>query len=154
MKKILSLIYPVIVGVVLYGIIFMLFHPFVVTGQSMYPTFKDQDIVICHASFDEKDLKRGDIVIVRQERKKIIKRLIALPGDTAVIKDGYLYVNGERSVYNFDAIIEPGMLSEEITLDDSTYLYLGDNRNESYDSRKNGGCTINDICYLVKKKIF
>ena len=65
-----------------------------------------------------------------------IKRVIGVPGDTIVIRDGILYLNGESQTDMFDdMILDPGLASEEIKLGDNEFFLMGDNCNSSEDSR-------------------
>ena len=100
--------------------------------------------------------KRGDIIAFRtSEDKKAsihIKRVIALPGETVQIKDGQILINGE--VYNekdeFPAITNAGLASEPITVGKGQYFVLGDNRNNSEDSRHNGMGLVDSDCIVGK----
>ena len=65
-----------------------------------------------------------------------MKRVVAVPGDTLYIKNGILYVNGEtQEDYFNDKIAEPGLAENEIILGDDEYFVIGDNCNNSEDSR-------------------
>ncbi|MCD7862389.1 MAG: signal peptidase I [Lachnospiraceae bacterium] len=80
--------------------------------------------------------RRGDVVIFKAGgTHTYIKRVVAVPGDTVQIRDGYLYVNGEQESGDYEKMAEAGLLADEITLGENEYIVLGDNRNNSEDSR-------------------
>ena len=96
----------------------------------MNPTLKNRDIV-CIKKFNL-DLKHNDIIVIKKNGKTIIKRLVGLPGDLLKI-DNYLYVNGQKNDNLF--IQDYGDIKSEIYLNDNEYFALGDNRQNSIDSR-------------------
>ena len=98
-------------------------------------------------------LDYGEIVVIKTEWwKDIIKRVVAVPGDTVIISNGYLYVNGRESEYQFTTTTG-GRLSYPITLGENEYFCLGDNREHSADSRELGPIRKDIITYKVKRII-
>ena len=96
----------------------------------MFPTLKNGNIVFIKKY--NLDLKHNDIVVIRKNNKTIIKRLVGLPNDKIEIND-YLYINGEKKDNLY--IEDRGNISNAIFLKDNEYFVLGDNRQNSIDSR-------------------
>lgn len=88
-------------------------------------------------AFSEPD--RGDIIIFRNpdnESENYVKRVIGLPGETVIIEEGRIYIDGELLEEDYlkeDWIIATGPYRFEVP--EGSYLVLGDNRNNSYDAR-------------------
>ena len=132
--------------VVVFGICFLIIT-FVgqrskVSGSSMEPTLSDGDnLIVDKISYRIHDPQRFDIIIFPyqyQENTYYIKRIIGLPGETVYINDaGEIYINGKllEEDYGLDTIQNPGLASEPITLGKDEYFVMGDNRNNSTDSR-------------------
>lgn len=128
-----------------------------VDGMSMYNTLNDGDnLIIEKLSYRFGDVERFDIVVFPYYDEAAgmdvyyIKRIIGLPGETIQITDGKIYINGdvleEDYGYYIDDIPMKGYdAEEEIYIGENEYFVLGDNRNNSTDSRKIGCITRDHI---------
>lgn len=112
-----------------------------VTGYSMEPSLVNGDEVLIDRLFYHfKEPKRNDIIVFLPKSdapQYYMKRIVALPGETVQIRDGILYINGEAQGEGADGqkILNAGLAREEITLAEDEYFVLGDNWNNSEDSR-------------------
>jgi len=113
-----------------------------VLGPSMQPTLYDQDnLIVEKLSYRFGDPERFDVIVFPfqyAEKTYYIKRIIGLPGETVQIdEEGTIYINGEvlHENYGKEVIKNPGIAIEPIYLGQNEYFVLGDNRNDSSDSR-------------------
>ena len=127
-------------------LVFVLGHPFLVVGESMIPTYHDGQIVFTKTDIEPSDIGYGTVVVLKAEDKELIKRIVALPGDTVEIENGILKVNGVPEERGFDRMNASDMTR---TLGEDEYFYLGDNRNGSSDSRNYGPAAFEDIEAVV-----
>lgn len=111
-------------------------------GVSMKPAiYNGQGVLVNRFIYNITSPKRGDVIAFLPNGNKnahyYLKRVVALPGETVQIIGGYVYVNGELLAEDesFDKIADPGMAENEIVLGSDEYFVLGDNRNNSEDSR-------------------
>ena len=108
-------------------------------GSSMKPVLESGDVVLMNRlSSDIGKPNRLDVVVFEREGQQPgIKRIIGLPGETVQIVDGYIYINGKQldEHYGNEIIEEAGMAAEPVTLGEDEYFVMGDNRNDSKDSR-------------------
>ena len=119
--------------------------PVRVSGSSMANTLKNGEILLLNKfEYRFSDIKRFDIVVVKAHKERIIKRVIGLPGETLKYENGILYIN--------DKMIEENYL-DEVTKDftyegkipEECYFVMGDNRDDSLDSRYFGCFPKKDI---------
>ena len=135
------LLYGLFLFLVCLAVIFFVAQKTVVDGSSMSPTLEDGDnLIVDKLSYRFTDPKRYDIVVFHYpegENSYYIKRIIGLPGETIQIVDGKIYIDGEvlEEDYGKEVMEESGRASQPIVLGDDEYFVLGDNRNNSKDSR-------------------
>ena len=112
-----------------------------VIGPSMEPSlFNGQKIFLNRLIYKVASPREGDVIVFlpngNEKSHYYVKRVVGVPGDTLYIKNGLLYVNDEAvEEYFNDRIAEPGLLGSEVTLGEDEYFVIGDNCNNSEDSR-------------------
>lgn len=111
-----------------------------VVGVSMEPTlYNGQQIYINQFVYLLSMPKRGDVVVFlpngNENAHYYVKRVVAVPGDNVQIDDDILYVNGVASEYVTEKIMDAGIAENEFTLSEDEFFCIGDNPNNSEDSR-------------------
>ncbi len=123
-------------------IVFLVGMKISVIGVSMEPAlYNGQEVLVNRFVYKLLAPNRGDIVVFlpngNQNSHYYLKRVVGLPGEHVQIIGGYVYIDGapleENDVY--DKISDPGIAENEIVLGSDEYFVLGDNRNNSEDSR-------------------
>jgi signal peptidase I len=144
----------VIVGALVVALVVktFLFQAFFIPSASMEPTLEEGDRVLVNKlSYDLHDIRRGDIVVFELPEDKVgpdgikdlIKRVIGLPGDVIETRDGVVYINDRKLD---EPYLPEGTLTgdpangnnpaiERQTVPDGTVFVMGDNRDNSHDSR-------------------
>ena len=121
--------------------------PVVVSGERMENTYKDGHYqFVIRLSYHNEDPQRGDVIVFEKDKGELlIKRVIGLPGETIEVRDGQTYINGKR--FEEPSTKEPLMYDdmEPVTVYEDTYFVMGDNRNNSLDSREFGAVGKSDI---------
>ena len=132
-----------------------------VVGSSMYPTLKDEEILVLNKfKYRISNVKRGDIISLKYaDTKYLIKRVIGVPNDTISIKDSVLYINSEKyeEEYISKELIYPDFDLSDLgyaKIPENMYLVLGDNRENSLDSREIGLIKKEDIIGKVSLRFW
>jgi len=138
-------------------------QPFLVSGASMSPTFQDGDyLLVDELSYQVRQPARGEVVVFRypgDHRFHYIKRIIGLPGERVISRDG------ELSVLDTDGkkVLTEKYLTEQtikdtgefdVTLSADQYFVMGDNRGFSYDSRSWGPLVAEEMTGLVRFRLW
>ncbi len=155
MDDLVRLIKTFLIAIIL-GLFFekFIFGFTIVQGLSMYPTLKNEDkLFINKFEYQIHKPHQGDIVIfvppIKERKKELfIKRVIALEGDLFEILDGKIYINGEpveEAYTNFEEYDDRDYLVTAGVVPEGMAFVMGDNRNDSNDSRCFGYVPIKSI---------
>ena len=162
MKNIIKELIPYVIII----IVVVLFRTFIATpvqvsGVSMVPTLSNKEILILN-KYDT-SYKRFDIVVLNYGHDKLIKRIIGLPGEKVKYVDDKLYINDKLVKENFktntytkdfDLAESFGNGKDSYTIPKGYYFVMGDNRNNSKDSRIIGCIPKKDIKGTISVAIF
>ena len=139
----------IVLAVGIFLIVYLLIlRPHKIKGQSMHPTFPDAEYLLTEkVSYYKNDPQRGDVIVFKPpiSEDEFIKRVIALPGETVMVKDKKVYVNGKLLKEDYIKVdTYPGAFLSEgynYTVPAGNYFVMGDNRPHSSDSRAWGPIT-------------
>lgn len=135
--------YAIIAALIIIPVRTFIAQPFVVSGNSMFPTFQNGEYLIVDETTKYiGEYNRGDVVILRYPNdpsKFFIKRVIGLPGETVTIENGQVSITSATQKEPL-LLSEPYIKNKEFdnssrTLDDQEFFVMGDNRAQSSDSR-------------------
>lgn len=159
-KRLIDFVMDILETVTFVGSIFIVIYLFImqpnqVKGASMEPTFASGDYIFTSKiTYKLRPIERGDIVVFRSPKNpdiEFIKRIIALPGDRVMIRDGQVYLNEqpvmEDYVDNQTFVWEGGYSQEgvENVVGEGEIFVMGDNRSRSSDSREFGPIPITSL---------
>lgn len=147
-KFIMSFLETVVVALVISIVLYIfVMTPHEVVGNSMHPTYKNGEYLMANkVTYQIKEPQRGDVIIFKySDTQDFIKRIVGLPGDTVMLKDGQLYINDillNESNYLNNTIYTNGgdflKEGESKVIPEGHYFVCGDNRPHSSDSRTFG----------------
>ncbi len=163
----LDIAQTLILAIVVFFVVYVFIaRPYQVSGSSMYPTFKDQEYVLTSIiSIKLGSLRQGDVVVFEapnqknsEFKKDFIKRVIGVAGDTVMVQNGNVFVNGKQ--LNESAYLKSNVKTyagaflhdgEPVTVPTNSYIVFGDNRPYSSDSREWGFVTQSE---MIGKSVF
>jgi signal peptidase I len=146
----LDFVETIVIALAIFVVVYrFLFQPHQVKGNSMYDNFHDGEYLLTDkVTYRFKQPERNDVIVFKAPQNEdydYIKRIIALPGDQIKISNGRVFVNHQpvdESGYLDERIVtHPGLWAKEgqtLTVPEGEYFVMGDNRNNSSDSREWG----------------
>ena len=146
----LDIVQTLLIAAAIFLVIYMfLFRPFQVDGDSMYPNFLNSEYVLTNLiALHFNNPKLGDVIVFKappEPTKDYIKRVIGVAGDTIMVKNGNVYLNGK--LLDESSFLRPSVKTyggaflaegQTITVPPGDYFVMGDNREYSSDSREWG----------------
>lgn len=161
-QEIISLLKSISFAVILALAISTFIKPTIVNGQSMYPTLKDKDYLIVNKlAYINQNPQRGDIIVFKTDlidnntnkKKDLVKRVIALPGEHIVIKDGEVFIDSKKLNEDYlHGVNTDGNI--DMIVPKNHIFTMGDNRPKSRDSREIGAINIDDIIGKVDIRLY
>ncbi len=149
-RKFVHIVYEFVEAFVISASVFVvvylfLMQPHQVKGSSMFPTFKDKEYLLTDkVTYKTRQPMDGDVIVFKapiNEDFDFIKRIIATPGQTVMVKDGKVFVDGQMIDEFYlpkEYTTAPGQFlhdGEEYTVQPDEIMAFGDNRDHSSDSR-------------------
>lgn len=120
-------------------------------GESMMPTLNDGSLFYVNLRTEP---ERNDVIVFEHQGSYLIKRIIGLPGEKIQIKENIIYINGEPIEDKIKLnMIDYGIVAEEIQLKEDEFFVMGDNRNNSADSREIGPIKKDSIMGVVSHSL-
>lgn len=159
MNKVLELIKKeklfILVIIIIILLKIFIFNFILVKGDSMNPKYKNNDFMFLNKIiYKFTPIKRGDVVVLKYKNDDLIKRVIGLPKDKIKVENGKLYINNKEYKEDYINSYTASEDFDEVTIKNNEYFVMGDNRYNSYDSRRFGPINKKDIMGKVEFKIF
>lgn len=129
--------------------------PVRVNGNSMKPTLFDREILLL--TKNNRNIKRFDIIVLKFEGERLVKRVVGLPGEHLKYVNNQLYINDNLIEDSYSNAITISFDIKELgyeVIPDNHYFVLGDNRSESKDSRFFGVVDIDDVVGKTKFRLY